>query len=494
VTFSVTICSNATVTAVGQGACPVYTASTTVTVVAPPARLEGRIWTDKLFYRVGESIQICFSVSQPAYIRVTDFPPGAASKVLFEWMDDGRGDCRTYQVTPPTGSERLLLEIWANQRDSLLLPPAATAEAGFEVAPAPARTQLLIVAEPLTLSRTSVDVGSAVTARFTVQNVSDRTLALDDLAAAGRTPADWSGAVEDFPHTGPITLAPNQRFTYERARTFATPGDYFAEPVSQFNGEWGGIDNSNRVSFTVTQRQGIPSRFDLSSLMPPVGDQGAQGSCVGWAVAYYYKSFQEKKQHGWEYNQDHLFSPSYIYNQFARSNGSGMSIADGINVVVEEGVAPLALSPYDDSDWQTKPTDAAREVAANYKSARARQLSSGRMGLQEIKEHLAREQDPVIASIPLYLIGFDALPGEREWEVIFPQYIPTVIDIPSASDLLPRVTSGHAIVIVGYDDSTQRLKFINSWGTDWGESGFGYLTYTFFIESGSLAFVMEDGP
>ena len=33
---------------------------------------------------------------------------------------------------------------------------------------------------------------------------------------------------------------------------------------------------------------------------------------------------------------------------------------------------------------------------------------------------------------------------------------------------------GHAVAAAGYDDHTQLLTFINSWGPNWGNHGFGY--------------------
>jgi len=39
------------------------------------------------------------------------------------------------------------------------------------------------------------------------------------------------------------------------------------------------------------------------------------------------------------------------------------------------------------------------------------------------------------------------------------------------------IWGNHFVTLVGYDDQTQRLKFVNSWGDRWGENGFGYVDY-----------------
>lgn len=56
------------------------------------------------------------------------------------------------------------------------------------------------------------------------------------------------------------------------------------------------------------------------------------------------------------------------------------------------------------------------------------------------------------------------------------------IPFPKPGD---RVLGGHAIVAVGYDDAEKigndkgALLIGNSWGTAWGESGYGRLPYTY---------------
>lgn len=40
--------------------------------------------------------------------------------------------------------------------------------------------------------------------------------------------------------------------------------------------------------------------------------------------------------------------------------------------------------------------------------------------------------------------------------------------------------SGHAVVIVGYDDTKKLVEIRNSWGADWGNNGYIYMTYDMF--------------
>ncbi len=42
-----------------------------------------------------------------------------------------------------------------------------------------------------------------------------------------------------------------------------------------------------------------------------------------------------------------------------------------------------------------------------------------------------------------------------------------------------RPLGGHAVCLVGYSDKTQMFKFKNSWGPNWGENGYGYISYDY---------------
>jgi hypothetical protein len=52
---------------------------------------------------------------------------------------------------------------------------------------------------------------------------------------------------------------------------------------------------------------------------------------------------------------------------------------------------------------------------------------------------------------------------------------------------------GHAIVAAGYDEQKQAFKLINSWGTKWGDGGFGWIAYETFKTEVRAGYVMRVG-
>ncbi len=52
-----------------------------------------------------------------------------------------------------------------------------------------------------------------------------------------------------------------------------------------------------------------------------------------------------------------------------------------------------------------------------------------------------------------------------------------VIPMPNPND---EIIGSHAVCILGYNDHKGMFKFVNSWGTSWGDKGFGYFSYEFF--------------
>lgn len=223
-----------------------------------------------------------------------------------------------------------------------------------------------------------------------------------------------------------------------------------------------------------------PGTIDLSPDFPRPRSQGLQGSCVGWAVAYALKSYHERVERGWSLTDNaHLMSPAYVYNQAKAPGGNlvGTYIPDALNLLVDQGVSSLALMPYDSRDYLTQPNAAARAEAANYKIAVwGRVDNSGPRAEfeQEMKRHLAAGR-PIVIGVPVY-----------------PEFHLLNESNPVYDDSSGMREGGHAIVVVGYDDSKRAFRILNSWGDDWGIDGYGWIHYDFIDTLVRSAYVTVD--
>jgi hypothetical protein len=222
--------------------------------------------------------------------------------------------------------------------------------------------------------------------------------------------------------------------------------------------------------------QNLPRKVDLAAQLPSPGDQGKQNSCTAWAVAFAVKSFQEKRELGWDFNDKHLFSPAFVYNQINGGQDRGAFLKDAISVVLSEGVVPLSLMPYQDGNYTAQPTETLKKTASYFKGLSYRRLDE--TDVLQIKSFLA-SGEPVVLSVQTYK-----------------NFLPKGM-VRSGNVYKEKVggfLGGHAIVAVGYDDDKNAIKILNSWGKGWGENGYGWIDYAFFPQVVNQAFVMYDMP
>lgn len=51
-----------------------------------------------------------------------------------------------------------------------------------------------------------------------------------------------------------------------------------------------------------------------------------------------------------------------------------------------------------------------------------------------------------------------------------------------------EIVGGHAVLFVGYDDFKKVFKFKNSWTSEWGDKGYGYLPYSYILNGNAFDF------
>jgi C1A family cysteine protease len=207
----------------------------------------------------------------------------------------------------------------------------------------------------------------------------------------------------------------------------------------------------------------LPKSVDLRPTMPQVYDQGKLGSCTSNAIAAAVQFVRKKSGQPPDFQPARLF---IYYNgrvtEKSVASDSGLSISDGIRAVEEYGVCPETEWPYDsppaddkgkfpgDSRAVLKPRTETFASAYTHRAIEAFSFSaSGADRLLSLKVCLA-EGFPFTFGFTIYRSFFDA--KQRPLKNI---------QVPPTTDL---AVGGHAVLAVGYDDTSHTFICRNSWG------------------------------
>ncbi len=204
----------------------------------------------------------------------------------------------------------------------------------------------------------------------------------------------------------------------------------------------------------------LPSKVDLSEEMTPVRDQGTEGSCVSFATT-------AAKEYDEGMTEEYL-SPRFLTDRIQLNYDSGAFPRDAMETLLKEGVCTELCQPYI-ARVKTPPCLRSVKSAAPNKIRAYARLNT----VQEMKQYLF-ERGAFLASFQVTQNWFDAYKGQ-----VLPQ---------------GSIVGGHAVCIVGYDDETNCIKFKNSWGTGWGDNGYGYLPYVCISSYLMDAWSMVDVP
>lgn len=235
------------------------------------------------------------------------------------------------------------------------------------------------------------------------------------------------------------------------------------------NRRYGYLRSPNRNMFAVRyapRLTSLPPSVDLQPSCPPVYDQGSLGSCTANAVAGAY-CFERMKAGLPFITPSRLF---IYWNERVMEgdpmNDDGAYGSDGIISLETLGVPDESLWPYDESQFDVQPSsDAFAAALAN--KVRQRQVVTT---LEGIKGALA-DNHLVAFGISIYE-SFES--DDVAQNGIVPDPTPT-----------EGFLGGHAMVIVGYDDATQRFKVRNSWSDAWGLSGYCTISWNYMMAAAS---------
>lgn len=225
-----------------------------------------------------------------------------------------------------------------------------------------------------------------------------------------------------------------------------------------------------------------PAKADLRKWCSPIEHQGEIGSCTAHATVGLVE-YLRRRAAGEHTDCSRLFVYKTSRNLLGWTGDDGAYLRTAIGALVLFGVPPEEFWPYEESQFNQEPSAFCYAFAENYKAISYYRLDGPGVSkpalLNKIKIQLT-------AGVPA-VFGFTTF-ASMDSEENEPGHIPF-------PDRKERSDEGHAVMAVGYDDNLTitnplnpkvktkgALLIRNSWGTGWGQKGYGWLPYDYVLQ------------
>lgn len=234
-----------------------------------------------------------------------------------------------------------------------------------------------------------------------------------------------------------------------------------------------------RIGVAEPEKVSLPACVDLTAWCSPVENQGALGSCTahaGVGVVEYY----ERRAFGRHIDASRLFLYKVTRNLLHWTGDTGAFLRTTMGAMVLFGVPPEEYWPYVTADFDKEPFSFCYAFAQNYQTIQYFRLDPP-----------ATPKDLLLMWIKAFLAaGLPSMFGFTVFSSIRQADDDGKIPHPCRGE---RILGGHAVMAVGYDDkmeiknstcgvkTTGALLIRNSWGTEWGNNGYGWLPYKYVL-------------
>ncbi len=245
------------------------------------------------------------------------------------------------------------------------------------------------------------------------------------------------------------------------------------EPSRDTERDWG-VEHARRSS-VVAAAPAIPTSKDLREPWWRVGDQGATGSCVGWALAEGLLRWHFVKAR--RLVQTQSLSPRYVWMASKETDpindrpttfieAEGTTLKSALDVARKFGVVRDSTLPFGTARLYAGQTKTFYALAAQLKVSMYFNL-----GLRQSDWRLwLATKGPILTRLDVDATWDDA----RTTRGLLDTYQPQTI------------RGGHAVAFVGY--TADRFIVRNSWGSAWGDGGFGYASIDYATEAFTEAY------
>jgi C1A family cysteine protease len=191
--------------------------------------------------------------------------------------------------------------------------------------------------------------------------------------------------------------------------------------------------------------------------------------------------YYERKAFGKHIYGSRLFLYKATRTLMHETGDTGAFLRTTMGALALFGVPPEEFWPYDVTKFDDEPLTFCYAFAQNYQSLKYVRLDPAN---KTAKDVLAQIKTDLAAGIP-------AMFGFTVYNSIAQADKDGKIPYPSKGE---KIEGGHAIMAVGYDDrlkikneadgkqTTGAIMIRNSWGTGWGDKGYGWLPYEYVLK------------
>jgi C1A family cysteine protease len=224
------------------------------------------------------------------------------------------------------------------------------------------------------------------------------------------------------------------------------------------------------------------SVMNLEQYFSAIEDQGSLGSCTanaGVALVEYF----ERRAFGRHIDASRLFLYKATRNLLHWTGDTGAYLRTTMQALVLFGVPPEEYCRYDITNFDADPSAFCYAFAQNFQTISYYRYdppgTPPPMLLNRIRTNIAAGL-PSMFGFTVYS-SIDQAAGNGG-----------AIPFPTPGE---QVEGGHAVVAMGYDDNmpirntgpggsttTGALRIRNSWGTSWGDAGYGWLPYAYVLK------------